>query len=413
MTATHHSSMPTSPPPFPEPGDGPGISGPNPPTPRTPSSGGRGRGFLAGALAGALTGALVAGGLAVALDDDPAASVPTADTSATGTEGTQTNVSQPAAPDTSGSPAAADIGALVDVVGPSVVTIETEIAQVGSIFEATPQQGAGTGFVVSADGDIVTNAHVVDGADRITVTFSDGTTEPATLVAADPSNDLAVLNIDRTGLDTVTLGDSDDLEVGDQVIAIGNALGLPGGPTVTEGIVSALDRSITEPNGETIDDLIQTDTAINPGNSGGPLLNADGEVIGINTAIAGNAQNIGFAIAIDPVEDLIDQLRAGEVPAQPFLGVATQTVTPAFAERFDLGTDTGAAVAQVTPGSGAADAGLEVGDVIVGVDGDEITSSDDLGAAIDGHAPGDEITLDVIRAGEETTLSATLGERAG
>ena len=188
-------------------------------------------------------------------------------------------------------------------------------------------QAAGTGFVLSADGYIVTNNHVIAEGSETTVTFDDGTSEPAEIVAADPSRDLAVLRVDRTDLTPLAIGNSDDLQLGEQLVAVGYALDLDGEPSVTAGILSAKERTITEENGEQLVNLLQTDTAINPGNSGGPLLNRQGEVVGINTAIAGQAQNIGFAIAITPVMHVIDSLRDGTVPERALMGVSTQPST--------------------------------------------------------------------------------------
>ena len=179
------------------------------------------------------------------------------------------------------------IGDLVEAVRPSVVSVRQEVTQTGPLGQTSRGQAAGTGFVLSADGYIVTNNHVIAEGDSPVVTFADGTTEPATIVAGDPSRDLAVLKVDRTDLVPLAVGDSDDLRLGDQLIAVGYALDLNGEPSVTAGILSAKNRTIVAENGAQLVNLLQTDTAINPGNSGGPLLNGRGEVVGINTAIAG------------------------------------------------------------------------------------------------------------------------------
>jgi putative serine protease PepD len=205
--------------------------------------------------------------------------------------------------------------------------------------------------------------------------------------------------VTKDGLTALPLGKSGDLQIGDQVVAIGNALDLSGAPTVTTGIVSATGRSLDEPNGTHLTNLLQTDTAINPGNSGGPLLDMRGEVVGINTAIAGQAQNIGFAIAIDPAKALIDQLQSGEVPEHALLGVSTQ---PA---------DHGVEVVDVSAGSAADDAGLQVGDVITKVDDQAVATPDDLATAIGAHQPGDEVTVHFTRDGAAKTATATLGAR--
>jgi S1-C subfamily serine protease len=287
---------------------------------------------------------------------------------------------------------------------PSIVSIHDSIAQTDVFGRQVEGQAAGTGFVLSTDGYIVTNNHVIDGATDITVTFSDGDQVAADVIAADPGSDLAVLKVNRAGLDALPLGDSDALQVGDQVVAIGNALDLSGGPTVTTGIVSAKDRALTEPNGEHLDNLLQTDTAINPGNSGGPLLDMNGNVVGINTAIAGQAQNIGFAIAINPAQAMIDQLRAGHVPDHALLGVAARPVPQA-----DGG---GAQVTDVQAGSAAAHAGIHPGDVITAIDGVGISVSDDLAAVISTHNPGDVVDVTFQRGAQNHTVPATLDKRS-
>ena len=198
--------------------------------------------------------------------------------------------------------------------------------------------GEGTGFVISPDGVIVTNNHVVaDAGGRIEVEFSDGTKEAAELLGRAPEYDLAVIKVDGKNLPTVRLGNSDALQVGDEVIAVGNALALQGGLSVTEGIISGKGRVVPEDEtGATLYDMLQTDAAINPGNSGGPLVNAAGEVVGINTALAGNSQNVGFAISIDSAKSVIEALRDGKSVRVAFLGVATVDVTPAIAKSLNL-----------------------------------------------------------------------------
>jgi S1-C subfamily serine protease len=276
----------------------PAESAPPPPAPprsaeppRTLETGShpRRRGFLAGALAGALTGALVAGAIAWAADDGNGTSAP--DHSSATIDGL-------------------DVAAVLKQVEPSVVAVQTEIVSTSPLSPGL-QEAAGTGFIVSSDGKIVTNNHVIEGAEQVQVTLDDGSTKSATVVGADESADVAVLKIDASNLPTVKLGDSNDVAVGDPVVAIGNALDLQGTPTVTEGIVSALNRSITEENGVNLQDVIQTDAAINPGNSGGPLVDSQGRVIGIDTAGANEAQNIGFAISIDQAKQLVDQVNNG------------------------------------------------------------------------------------------------------
>ncbi len=219
------------------------------------------------------------------------------------------------------------------------------------------------------------------------------------VVSHDPNSDLAVLKVERSGLTPLPMGNSSALQVGDQLVAIGNALDLSGGPTVTTGIVSATGRSLDEENGVELTDMIQTDTAINPGNSGGPLLNMAGQVVGINTAVAGQAQNIGFAISIDHAKTLLGQLAKGQVPAHAHLGVGIQPTT----------NGNGVTVANVNSGSAAAKAGLRTGDIITKVDGTVIDTPDSLGAAIAAHQPGDHVTVTYTRDGTNHTADAILG----
>jgi S1-C subfamily serine protease len=310
-----------------------------------------------------------------------------------------------------------DVQGIIDHVQPSVVTVETDVSSQVNLFE-----GSGTGVVLSADGLVLTNDHVISSSFDIRVRLFDGAEHTAALVGSSPDDDLAVIKIE--GVDDLVpaeLGSSEALRVGEPVIAIGNALNLGGEPTVTQGIVSALDRSIEGPSvsGELIslDDLIQTDAAINPGNSGGPLVDAAGQVVGINTAIVEESQNIGFAIAIDPVRELIDDLRAGQGEISgdtAFLGVSTSDVSDVdeeAREELDVEADEGALVVDVVPGAPADEAGLEIGDVIVAIDGEPVTTSLAATEAIRAHDPDDEITLTIERAGEERELTATLRRR--
>ena len=367
----------------------PPASAPTPPEPSTPTPSPRPRGrgrFGAGVVVGvALTGAAV-GGYAIGQQDDQSAAV--------------TTVASPVvAQDVSAS--IGSISDLVDAVRPSVVSVRQEVTQTGPLGQTSRGQAAGTGFVLSADGYIVTNNHVIAEGDSPVVTFADGTTEPATIVAGDPSRDLAVLKVDRADLVPLAVGDSDALRLGDQLIAVGYALDLNGEPSVTSGILSAKNRTITAENGAQLVNLLQTDTAINPGNSGGPLLNARGEVVGINTAIAGGAENIGFAIAITPVMDVIDSLRDGSVPDRALMGVTTQPT----------GEGLGVEIVEIADGSGAADSDLRVGDVIVAVDDNDITDPTSLGAAVATYQPGDTVTVTVERDGSTRDVQVTLGTR--
>jgi len=301
---------------------------------------------------------------------------------------------------------------------PSVVNITT-LAIARDMFSLNVQQvprGTGTGFVWDERGYIVTNFHVVQEANGARVTLNDQSSYQASLVGVFPDRDLAVLKIDapKAKLPPLAIGSSKELQVGQKVYALGNPFGLD--QTLTTGIVSALNREIDSVTQRTIRGVIQTDAAINPGNSGGPLVNAAGEVIGVNTAIAGRAQNIGFALSIDSVKPLIEWLRSGEgeVTGGAFLGVSTSDladVVDAAKERFDIDREDGAFVQQVVPGSAAEEAGLELGDVIFEVDGRSVDGAADVGRIIQDKDPGERVEIRYERAGEERTATATLGSR--
>jgi S1-C subfamily serine protease len=350
------------------------------------------RHLVSAGIAGGLVGALVASGVYLAVDDN----------------GSSSPTSTPAATAVVVRPSdriarTGDIAAILKADVPAVVAI---------VDDGGPDSGgaAGTGFVISPDGVIVTNNHVVAGANKIQAVFSDGTTRNAKVLGRNASSDLAVVKVDATGLPTIDLGDSDQVQVGDDVVAIGNALALQGGLSVTRGIISGLHREVGTNSGGALEDVIQTDAAINPGNSGGPLVDAQGRVIGINTAIAdpGSAQNVGFAIPISNAKTIIEQLRQGKQPA--YLGVSTLDVNQAKADGHDVAVDSGAYVQSVSSGTPAAKAGIRVGDVVVEVDGKAITSAAALGNAIRQYKPGDEVKVKVDRNGGTKTLTATLGE---
>jgi len=303
-----------------------------------------------------------------------------------------------------------DLQALLAKAQPSVVSIQTGQATRGALFG-----GAGSGVLITEDGLILTNAHVIKGADEISVRFFDGQEAPARIVGSLPDEDIAL--IQALGVESwipADIGSSKALRVGDDVVAIGNALNLGGEPTVTTGIVSAKNREIKD-NKVELDDLIQTDAAINPGNSGGPLLNSAGQVVGVNTAIIENSQNIGFAIAIDSVVPLIDGITDGQVSARgPFLGVRTTSVdelSEAALENFGIEIDGGAFVEEVTEGSPAESAGLERGDVIVAVDDQEIASREELSSTLLEVEPGSEVGLFIVRNNTRQRISVEVGTR--
>jgi len=297
-----------------------------------------------------------------------------------------------------------------------------------------PRSGSGSGIVIDEEGHILTNNHVVSGADAIEVRFEDGTLIDARTVGSDPSNDLAVIKVDPTGLDLTVaqLGDSTALQVGDPVLAIGNPFNLEG--TLTQGIVSGLDRTFSSGgNARPIRNMIQTDAPVNPGNSGGPLINSRGEVVGINTLIenpTGDNVNVGiaFAVSSEAAKRSLPEMLAGATVAHPWLGIAGQELTPALARQLDLGVERGVYVTVVAPDSPAEAAGLRGafasqeeaaqseqpapgGDVIVGVDGRDMSGIEDLAAFLDQNKnPGDTVELRVVRGSDELSVEATLAQ---
>jgi putative serine protease PepD len=293
-------------------------------------------------------------------------------------------------------------------------TTATEGQTAGEIYKATSpgvvdlivgsgqSEAEGSGFVVDVKGDIVTNAHVVDGASTIKVTFSDGTKANASVVGTDTATDLAVVRVSGVSaskLHPLTLADSDDVAVGDGVLAIGSPYGLS--ETLTTGIVSALDRTITSPSGATIGGAIQTDAAINHGNSGGPLIDTDGKVIGVNAQIESDSDGntgVGFAIPSDTVRTVAAALIAGEAVPHPQLGV-----------QIEDGTSGGVKLAAVTAGGAAAEAGLKAGDTITAIDGQAVSDSDALASLIASHQPGDALKVTYTRDGASRTMTVKLG----
>jgi serine protease Do len=274
-----------------------------------------------------------------------------------------------------------------------------------------PGVGIGTGVIIDGQGHIVTNNHVImmgpDVAQTITVTLADQRTVPARLVGRDAATDLAVLKTDEPSLTPAAWGDVSGLRAGQDVVAIGFALGLEGAPTVTRGVVSAKGRTIEE-EPYTIPDAIQTDASINPGNSGGPLVDARGEVIGINTAIIRGAQNLGFSISVTIARPITEELIATGTIERAYLGVGTVDVTESIVRNFGLPVDAGVAVTVVGAGSPAAGAGLQANDVIVAVDGLELSNNGDLLAVLRVKRPGDAVTVDYYRGGERRTAQVTL-----
>jgi putative serine protease PepD len=352
---------------------------PGEPAPASPPS--SRRRFGAALAGGAVSATLVAAGaLALGLVD-------TCDPPASAAQRAPAPASSALSPRQQG-----DIAAIYRAASPAVVSVRA-----GS--------GSGTGFVVDTDGTVVTNAHVVGDSSQVELQFSDDRTATAEVAGVDTSSDLAVLQVDPAQTGTLTaleLADSSTVRTGQLAVAIGSPFGLP--QTATAGIVSGTGRHIQAPDGFQIDSVIQTDAPINPGNSGGPLLDADGRVIGVNSQIAtgGTSQGnvgIGFAVPANTVRDVIPRLERGETIRRAYLGVST-------------GEGSGGAVVQeVTPGAPAASAGLQAGDVIVAIGGEQVDGPDDVAAAIQDRSPGDSIPVEVQRDGQSQTLDVVLAER--
>lgn len=314
--------------------------------------------------------------------------------------------------------AEASISGVVDKVAPSVVSIVTE-TQANSLRGVITQAGAGTGMIVSANGYILTNKHVIDGADAVGVVLTDGTTyENVKLVGTDPLNDIAFLKIEGVSdLPAVEIGSSSTLRVGQSVVAIGNSLGQYQN-TVTSGIVSGVGRPVSAQSGDTVEnlnDLIQTDAAINPGNSGGPLLNLQGQVIGINTAVAQDAQGVGFALPINAAKGILKGVLAKGKVERAYIGVNYVTITPEVAKQYNLGVKSGAYVISpegdrpaIVAGSPADRAGIKEKDVITKVNGVEVGKAGDVASLVGEYAPGDTIELSVLRGGVAQTIRVTL-----
>ncbi|MGF1480005.1 MAG: trypsin-like peptidase domain-containing protein [Cyanophyceae cyanobacterium] len=325
---------------------------------------------------------------------------------------TEAQIPQPAAqrPLPSGSNNQNFIAAAVQRTGPSVVRINSNRISRNS---SRPSQGTGSGFIVSADGTILTNAHVVNGAEQVTVTLGDGRSLTGEVLGQDSLTDVAVVQVAANDLPAVSLGNSESLQIGEWAIAIGNPLGLDN--TVTAGIISGTGRSggaIGSPN--TRVSFIQTDAAINPGNSGGPLLNQQGQVIGINTAIIGRAQGLGFAIPIDRAREIADQLIAQGEVEHPYLGVQMVTLTPAVREELNrdlnLQTDEGVVIVDVASSSPALRAGLQSGDVIEQVGGQSVQTAAQVQQAVSDSTIGEELAVQINRNGRRLTITVQPGQ---
>lgn len=316
---------------------------------------------------------------------------------------------------------------LYERVGPAVVHVTSHVVQMSFFFGAVPGEGTGSGFIIDQDGHILTNYHVIEGAEQIEVTLSDETRVPATVVGVDPPNDLALLRVDLPAeqLSPVELGDSDGLRVGQRAIAIGNPFGLD--RTLTVGVVSALGRPLQAADDNVIFNVVQTDAAINPGNSGGPLLDSRGRVIGINTAIRQDAEGIGFAVPVNTIKRIVPALKEQGYYPHPWVGFLGYEISPRLAETLNLPVESGILVAQLYRSGPAVAAGLrgaqeEVvvgnqrilagGDIVVAVDGVPVTSWDDLNEYLELNTQvGDQIELRIVRDGREQALTMEVAEQ--
>jgi S1-C subfamily serine protease len=316
-------------------------------------------------------------------------------------------------------------------VAPSVVNITTTVVSYDFFFGAQAQEGVGSGFIIDQEGHILTNYHVISGARKLEVILANKKNYPATVVGADKSHDLAVIQIKAPGLQPVTLGSSSSLQVGQKVLAIGNPFGVFNG-TMTRGIVSSI-RQVQEPDGTYIDEAIQTDAAINPGNSGGPLLNSHGEVVGINTMIAsssGGSVGLGFAIPINAAKSVINDLVQYGRVRRPTLGIRALPLrmSQELAQELDLPVDHGVLVMEVAPGSAAARAGIKGGnqrvyygnyelmiggDLIVEIDGQEIRDAQQLNHVLSNHRSGDTVSIVFYHGKEKRTTRVQLDESKG
>jgi S1-C subfamily serine protease len=301
--------------------------------------------------------------------------------------------------------------AAIQKVEASVVNINTIRFERDAFLHVHPARGIGSGFIIDDRGHILTNHHITAGSREIEVALTDGRAFEGKLVGSDPANDLAVVKIDAHDLPVAELGNSNELRVGQTVIAIGNPFGLAGGPSVTVGVVSALDRHILAER--VYENLIQTDASINPGNSGGPLLDLTGRVIGINTANIPGAQGIGFAIPIDTAKAVLEDIvRYGRV-TRPWLGVIGLDVSRELARRFNLAVDSGILVMRIIPESPAERAGLQSGDVVATIEDKQVNSMEDLQKQIRARRAGDSVSLVVVRGSEEGSSSHPLDLTSG
>ncbi|MDD5593482.1 MAG: trypsin-like peptidase domain-containing protein [Candidatus Margulisbacteria bacterium] len=300
----------------------------------------------------------------------------------------------------------------VEKLSPSVVNVSTVHMIRYDMFHTAPVKGVGSGIIISPDGYILTNYHVTEGTRHVDVFLIDGKKQTGTVVGVDPTTDLSVIKLKCSACAAAELGDSDKLRPGQMALAIGNPFGLAGGPAVTVGVVSAINRNIQSDRG-LMETLIQTDAAINPGNSGGPLADSDGRVIGINTAIIPFAQGIGFAIPINLARDISKELIEHGKVIRPWLGIATSDITPEMADYYGFSIKEGALVVWMVSGGPAHKAGIQPGDIIVEVEGKHVKTMDDVRKIIGKKKIGEEIELKLLRADNEIEAKLKLGEAPG
>ena len=300
-----------------------------------------------------------------------------------------------------------DVLDLIESITRSVVHINTVRVVRDYYYRTFPLKGSGSGFIIEPDGLVVTNAHVISQADKIGVVMSDNNLVEGSVLGVCRSIDVAVVKLESDGLPVAPLGDSDKLRVGQRVYAVGNPFGLVGGPTVTSGVISALDRSIQSKN-VSFTGLVQTDAAINPGNSGGPLVDASGRVIAINTAVIPYAQGIGFAIPINTAMDCVAQVKAYGRVMRPWIGIYGVTVNPQIASYYRLSADAGVLVTNVMPDSPAQRAQVSSGDVIMAIGGVQVRTIEELKAEIDRRRIGDHVDLLISRGRMRGTVELVI-----
>ena len=299
---------------------------------------------------------------------------------------------------------------IVNILTPSVVHIRTDKLESGFFNQLIPQTGVGSCLILDKDGRILTNNHVVMGADSLTVTLNDGRSYPADVIGGDVKTDIAVIKIKAEKIQPAEIGNSSNLKVGEGVIAVGHALGLKGGPTVSQGVISALGRTIEVGRGGSMSELIQTDASINPGNSGGPLVNSQAEVVGINTAVINGSNGIGFAININDAKIIANHLIENGFVKRGYMGISPFELTDYIRQELLVPVDIGVVIARVWEGYPAEKAGLKTEDVIVKLNDVEIQSVGALEKFLISHAPGEKVNVSFYRKGKLETTDIKLGE---